>query len=70
LEFARLGILRWWIDLIKAVSLDEAQMKCRIVLDLGDVRTSAEVFVNSKLVDTQLARPFLFDVTQREAGQE
>jgi hypothetical protein len=35
----------------------------QVLLDLGDVRTSAEVMVNGKSVGVRLARPFVFDLS-------
>lgn len=39
------------------------QLKTRVTLDLGDVRTSAELLVNGRSVGVRLARPFSFDLS-------
>jgi hypothetical protein len=43
--------------------LTDVQSSHKVYLDLGDVRTSAEVKVNGKPVGVRLARPFVFDVS-------
>jgi hypothetical protein len=45
---------------VKLHDLSDSQ---KVLLDLGDVRTSAEVKVNGKSVGVRLARPFVFDLS-------
>lgn len=49
---------------IRKIHLTSEQLANRIVLDLGNVRTSAEVFVNGQSLGVRLARPFLYDLDQ------
>jgi hypothetical protein len=44
--------------------LDEAQLKCRIVLELTHAATVAEVFLNDKPAGVRMTRPFRFDITK------
>ena len=44
-------------------TLDSQHLKGRTVLDLGQVKVSAEVHVNGRSVGIGLARPFRFDIT-------
>jgi hypothetical protein len=48
----------------KKVQLAEEQIANNVLLDLGDVRTSAEVTVNGQPLGTRLARPFVFDLSK------
>jgi alpha-L-rhamnosidase/Glycosyl hydrolases family 2, sugar binding domain len=45
------------------IDLTEAQLRNRVLLDLGMVKTVAEVFVNGQAAGLRLARPFRFDIT-------
>jgi hypothetical protein len=47
----------------KVVTLNNAHLKASVVLDLGMVKTCAEVHVNGKLAGVRLARPFQFEIT-------
>lgn len=47
----------------RALETSAEDLKSRITLDLGDVRTSAEVLVNGRSAGTRLARPFSFDLS-------
>jgi hypothetical protein len=49
---------------IKKVMLTESQVAHKVMLDLGDCRTSAEVTVNGQRVGVRLARPFVFDLSK------
>jgi hypothetical protein len=51
------------LNYIKTLEFTPEQLKSRITLDLGDVRTSAEVLVNGRSVGTRLARPFRFNLS-------
>ena len=51
------------LNYTKSLEVTAEQMKSRITLDLGDVRTSAEVLVNGHSVGTRLARPFRFHLS-------
>lgn len=46
------------------VNLTAEQVACRAVLDLGHVKTVADVSVNGRPVGVRLARPFRFDITE------
>jgi hypothetical protein len=54
------------------VTLNKEHLKASAVLDLGMVKTCAEVHVNGKLAGVRLARPFRFEVTDlvREGENE
>jgi hypothetical protein len=43
--------------------LDEAQLKCKIILELTQAATVAEVLVNGKLAGVRMTRPFQLDIT-------
>jgi glycosyl hydrolase family 2 len=45
------------------VSLTSAHLKGRVLLDLGHVKTLADLSVNGRPAGVKLARPFRFDVT-------
>jgi hypothetical protein len=47
----------------QTVTLCEADVDSRLMLDLGQVLVAAEVFVNGESVGVRLARPFSFDLT-------
>ena len=47
----------------KVLTLNKEHLKAGVVLNLGMVKTCAEVHVNGKLADVRLARPFRFDIT-------
>jgi hypothetical protein len=47
----------------RTLTIKAPQNGAHTLLDLGDVRTSAEVKVNGKSVGVRLARPFVFDLT-------
>jgi hypothetical protein len=49
----------------KNAELTADQIANQVTLDLGDVRTSAEVTVNGRVVGTRLARPFAFDISKQ-----
>ncbi|MEX2169198.1 MAG: glycosyl hydrolase [Pirellulales bacterium] len=51
------------IKYIRRVNLTEEQLAHHLSLDLGDVRTSAEVTVNGRSLGVRLASPFVFDLT-------
>lgn len=48
----------------KEVYLTRAHVQSKIMLDLGDVRSVAEVVINGRTAGTTLARPFRFDISQ------
>jgi hypothetical protein len=48
----------------RRVTLRDVSKSTEVLLDLGDVRTSAEVTVNGRLLGVRLAPPFVFDVTE------
>ena len=52
------------VTYIKTVEVSSEQLAQQVTLDLGDVRTSAEVTVNGKPLGVRLARPFTFDVSK------
>lgn len=56
----------------KVVTLNKEHLKASVVLDLGMVKTCAEVHVNGKLAGVRLARPFRFEITDlvREGENE
>ena len=56
----------------KVVTLNKEHLKASVVLDLGMVKTCAEVHVNGKLAGVRLARPFQFEITDfvREGENE
>jgi hypothetical protein len=45
------------------VQLNDLKESPQVLLDLGDVRTSAEVSVNGRSVGVRLAPPFVFDLS-------
>ena len=47
----------------KTVKLDANHLKGKIILDLGKVNSTAEVYVNGKPAGVRLGRPYRFDVT-------
>jgi hypothetical protein len=47
----------------KVVTLNREHLRGKVVLDLGWVKTCAEVHVNAKFAGVRIARPFRFDVT-------
>lgn len=49
---------------IRHVQITQEQLAHRLQLDLGDVRTSAELTVNGRKLGVRLARPFVFDITE------
>jgi hypothetical protein len=51
------------LNYIKTLEVTAEQMRNRITLNLGDVRTSAEVFVNGHCVGIRLAPPFSFNLS-------
>ena len=48
----------------KEVYLAKAHTQGKVILDLGDVRSVAEVIVNGRTAGITLARPFRFDISQ------
>ena len=56
----------------KTFALGAEHLQARTVLDLGQVQVTAEVAVNGRTVDTGLARPYCFDLTDfvREGENE
>ena len=46
------------------IDLTEVHLRNRVLLDLGAVKTVAEVFVNGRPAGVRLARPFRFDITE------
>jgi len=56
----------------KVVALNKEHLKTSVVLDLGMVKTCAEVHINGTLAGVRLARPFRFEVTDlvREGKNE
>jgi hypothetical protein len=48
----------------RTISLNEMQIKSRVMLDLGNVISSAEVVVNDKTAGIKLAPPFRFDISE------
>jgi hypothetical protein len=48
----------------KEVSLSKVHLLGKVFLDLGQVRSIAEVLVNDRVVGVTLARPFRFDVSE------
>jgi hypothetical protein len=52
------------VTYIKKVTLTEEQIAHKVMLDLGDCRTSAEVTVNGQHLGVRLARPFTFDLSK------
>jgi hypothetical protein len=46
------------------IDLDDVASDERLVLDLGMVKTVAELFVNEKRAGVRFARPFRFDITE------
>jgi hypothetical protein len=51
------------VSYIRNVHLDELQKHDRVMLDLGELRTSAELKVNGRPLGVRLAPPFTFDIT-------
>lgn len=47
----------------KIVELEERHLAGKVLLDLGQVSTTAEVHVNGKPAGVKMARPFCFDIT-------
>jgi hypothetical protein len=47
----------------KKVKLNANQLKGKVLLDLGQLNSTAEVFVNGKPAGTRLGRPYQFDIT-------
>jgi hypothetical protein len=52
------------VKYVRHVTLSEVRESDDVLLDLGDVRTSAEVTVNGQPIGVRLAPPFVFDVTE------
>jgi hypothetical protein len=52
------------VKYIRHVHLDESQKSHQVVLDLGDMRTSAEVKANGRSLGVRLGPPFTFDLTE------
>ncbi len=48
----------------RMVNLEKRHLAGKILLDLGQVSTVAEVHVNGKLAGVKMAQPFQFDITQ------
>lgn len=48
----------------KNIDVDESMLKNRIELDLGEVISTAEVFVNGKSAGVRFAAPWTFDITE------
>jgi hypothetical protein len=48
----------------KVVKLEKSHLKGKVLLDLGQVCTTAEVHVNGKPAGVKMARPFCFDITK------
>ncbi|HEY3391446.1 MAG TPA: glycosyl hydrolase [Lacipirellulaceae bacterium] len=51
------------IRYVRRIQLDDVGESHEVSLDLGDVRTSAEVKVNGRSLGVRLARPFVFNVS-------
>jgi hypothetical protein len=51
------------VKYIRKIHLDSVQNSRQVLLDLGDVRTSAEVKVNGRSIGVRLAPPSTFDLT-------
>ncbi|MBC8229966.1 hypothetical protein H8E77_10515, partial [bacterium] len=47
----------------KVVKLEKSHLEGKVLLDLGQVSTTAEVHVNGKPSGVKMARPFRFDIT-------
>jgi len=47
----------------KTVRLDANRLKGKVILDLGKVNSTAEVYVNGKPAGIRLGRPYLYDIT-------
>jgi hypothetical protein len=47
----------------KTIDLGKAQVRGKVILDLGVVKTVAELLVNGHSAGVRLARPFSFDIT-------
>jgi hypothetical protein len=47
----------------RIVKLEERHLAGKVILDLGQVSTTAEVHVNGKSAGVKMARPFCFDIT-------
>ncbi|MGA8342132.1 MAG: glycosylhydrolase-like jelly roll fold domain-containing protein, partial [Candidatus Sulfotelmatobacter sp.] len=47
----------------KSANLEKEHLKGKVLLDLGNVRSVAEVHVNGHSAGVRLARPFRFDIT-------
>lgn len=48
----------------KTVNLEKCHLKGKILLDLGQVSTVAEVHINGKLTGIRMGRPYRFDITE------
>ena len=48
----------------KRVTLEKAHLKGQVLLELGDARTVAEVFVNDRKAGVRMAPPFRFDISR------
>jgi hypothetical protein len=48
----------------KVVKLEKRHFSGKVLLDLGQVSTTAEVHVNGKPAGVKMGRPFRFDITQ------
>jgi hypothetical protein len=51
------------VKYIRHVHLEESKEPRQVLLDLGDMRTSAEVKANGSLLGVRLAPPYTFDLT-------
>jgi hypothetical protein len=51
------------VKYIRRVHLDESKEPHQVLLDLGDMRTSAEVKANGRSLGVRLAPPYTFDLT-------
>lgn len=47
----------------KTITIDKIQTENKVMLDLGDVATTAEVIINSKRVEVKVMPPWRFDIS-------
>ncbi|MEX0611192.1 MAG: glycosylhydrolase-like jelly roll fold domain-containing protein, partial [Pirellulales bacterium] len=52
------------IRYVRRIQLSDVGQSHEVSLDLGDVRTSAEVKINGRSLGVRLARPFVFDLSE------